>query len=65
MSTIISLVFSEVAIVLEDRDTLDVGFFQCTLFRVARDIFETKPFRLVSCLEVLGGDLEETMERLK
>jgi len=56
-----SLVFSEVVIVFEDRDTLYVGFFRCTLSRVARNMYEAKPFRFVFCLEVLDGDLEVEM----
>jgi len=65
LSAIISPVFSEVVIVLEDRDILDADFFQYTLFRVVRDMYKVKPFRLVFCLEVWDGDLEEATRRLK
>lgn len=57
--------FSEVVIVLEDGDILNVDFFQYTLFGVVRDMYAAKPFRLVFCLEVRDGDLEATVERLK
>ena len=53
MSTITSPVFSEVAIVLGDRDINEL--FRSSLFSAVRSVYEVKPFHLVFSLEVWEG----------
>lgn len=57
--------FSDVVIIIGDKDVPDVGLFKNVLFGVLRGMYEVKSFRLVFCLEVLDGDREETTRALK
>jgi len=65
LPTITSPVFSDVVIVIESGSINAVCPPQPGLFKFVQDMYEVKPFRLVLCLEVWEGDLEDTTKWLR
>ena len=65
LPTITSPVFSDIVIVVQGRIIQNPRSFRHVLFKMMRDLYEVKPFRLVFCLEVWDGDREDAIKRLK
>ena len=65
LSTVTSLVFSEVVIILQDNIIHDPNFHPYALFRAVRNMCEAKPFRLVFLLGKSPRDREYDREGLK
>lgn len=65
LSTVTSPVFSDVVIILRRGIINDAEFLQCTLFRVVRNMYRVKPFRLTFWQERSPRDGEDDVERLK